>query len=110
MSEVPKKTPAEAKKLCDSEGFTYVDVRTNEEFARGHPTDAINIPAFAITGDGPMPMSSTFLKLIQTNFPNKDEKLVIGCQAGNRSAMACKWLSEAGYTNIVESNKGFSGW
>ena len=38
-------TPAEAKDLMDSkENYVILDVRTMEEFAEGHISNAINIP------------------------------------------------------------------
>ena len=43
-------------------------------------------------------------------FSDKDVKLVVGCQAGNRSKSACFWLDEAGYKNVVENGTGYAGW
>ena len=50
---------------------------------------AVNVPAFAKTDMGMLPMSSTFNKLVGITFPDKQTKLVVGCQVlgvrgGNR--------------------------
>ena len=37
-------SPAEAFAKMKDEGFTYVDVRTPEEFEAGHPEGARNVP------------------------------------------------------------------
>ena len=47
--------------------------------------DCVNVPAFARTDDGMMPMASTFMKLVGVNFPDKDVKIVVGCASGNVS-------------------------
>ena len=70
--------------MCDA-GYVYLDVRTNEEVAQGAPVDCVNVPAFARTDDGMMPMASTFMKLVGVNFPDKDVKIVVGCASGNVS-------------------------
>ena len=40
----------------------------------------MNVPAFAKTDMGMLPMSSTFNKLVGITFPDKQTKLVVGCQ------------------------------
>jgi len=48
--EVKRISPIEAKALLDSgQGYTYVDVRTIEEFARGHVSGAKNIRTWNVT-------------------------------------------------------------
>jgi len=110
LEKLDSKTPQECHDLCTKEGYVYLDVRTNEENAAGTPAGAVNVPSHAKTDDGMLPMSSTFLKLVAINFPDKDVKLVVGCQAGNRSKSACFWLDEAGYKNVVENGTGYAGW
>ena len=43
MANIKRVSPAEAKKLVD-EGWLYLDVRTEPEYAAGHPTGAQNVP------------------------------------------------------------------
>ena len=39
-------------------------VRGADEYEKGRVPNAMNVPAFVITAEGPMPMSTTFLKLV----------------------------------------------
>lgn len=89
--------PNEAKALLD-QGWTYVDVRTEQEFDGGHPAGAINIPL----------SSPDFLAVVKANFP-ADSKLVVGCQLGGRSARACAMLEHEGYTQLVDHTAGWGG-
>jgi rhodanese-related sulfurtransferase len=97
-------TPKEAKRLIDEEGYRYLDVRTVEEFAAGHPEGAVNVPV-AFGGMRPNP---DFVPVVEANFA-RDEKLVLGCKSGGRSARAAEMLASAGYSNVVNMDGGFLG-
>lgn len=90
---------ADAKRLQD-EGWAYVDVRTPAEFAAGHPQGAINLPFNA----------PDFPEQFAKRFPQKDAKVVIGCQVGGRSMRATAQLEGQGYTQLVDNSAGFDGW
>ena len=67
----------------------YIDVRTEREFANGHPQGAVNIPvAFPDPARGMM-MNPDFVKVVEANFPH-DKKIIVGCQAGPRSNAAAR--------------------
>jgi len=86
----------------------YLDVRTEEEFAQGHPAGAINIPVvFLKSGTAPQPNDS-FLAVAQKVLP-QDKKLVVGCMAGGRSQRACEILEQAGYSDLANVRGGFGG-
>ena len=89
--------PKEAKALLD-QGWTYVDVRTEQEFEGGHPAGSINIPL----------SSPDFLAVMKKTFP-QDTRLVIGCQLGGRSARACQVLEADGYSHLVDQTAGWGG-
>jgi len=110
MEGLVSKSPQECHDMCKSGEYVYLDVRTSEEFQAASPEGSVNVPAFAKTDDGMLPMSSTFLKLVSINYPDKEVKIVVGCQSGMRSKSACMWLDEAGYKNIIENESGFGGW
>ena len=100
--------PAGAKALLDGdEGWTYVDVRTEEEFQAGHPPGAYNVPV-AFRGPMGMELNEAFVGAIERRFP-KEAPLILGCAAGMRSAHACELLSRAGYVRLVNMDGGFSG-
>ncbi len=101
-------TPAEAQQLL-SQGYRYLDVRTEPEFAGGHPAGAVNIPVVVPDPNtGQMMMNPDFLAVAQAHFP-KDAPLVVGCQAGGRSQRAAELLAQAGYANVVNMHGGFGG-
>src|SRR5262245_1377929 len=100
--------PTQVKELLDGpDGWTYVDVRTEGEYAAGHPASARNVP-FAIGTPPQMQVNPEFLAVMKANF-KKDTKLVLGCASGNRSAKACEVLVNAGYANLVNMSCGFTG-
>jgi rhodanese-related sulfurtransferase len=86
----------------------YVDVRTEAEFAQGHPTGAINIPVVFIKGPGQMQPNDEFLAVAEKVLP-KDKKLVVGCMAGGRSQRACEIMEEGGYGDLTNVRGGFGG-
>jgi rhodanese-related sulfurtransferase len=86
----------------------YLDVRTEGEFAQGHATGAINIPAFFMKAPGQMEPNPEFGAIAGKVLP-KDKKLVVGCMAGGRSQRACEMLEEIGYTDLTNIRGGFGG-
>jgi rhodanese-related sulfurtransferase len=97
----------EAAQLMAADGYVYLDVRAPEEFSLGHPQGAYNVPLMLLGANGMQP-NDAFLAVVQAVF-TVDTKLVVGCQAGNRSQRACTQLMAAGYTNVVEQRAGFAG-
>jgi rhodanese-related sulfurtransferase len=105
---ITQAVPAEAHKLIE-QGHRYVDVRTEEEFANGHASGALNIPvAIPNPATGQMALNNEFIAVVEAHFP-KDAKLVLGCQSGMRSERAAEMLSQAGYTTVVNLQGGFGG-
>ncbi len=101
--------PAEAHEVLKANpDATYVDVRTEAEFAAGHPAGAINIPVVFIKGPGQMEVNPAFLEVAQHALP-KNRKLVVGCLSGGRSQRACEMLEEAGYADLTNVVGGFGG-
>jgi rhodanese-related sulfurtransferase len=103
---IPRISPKEAsEKLAD--GWTYVDVRTAEEFDAGRPAGAVNVPISVMSGGG-MQSNPEFAKVMQAAFA-KDAKIVVGCKAGGRSMRAAQELVAKGFTNIVDQRAGWDG-
>lgn len=101
-----KITTDQAEALID-DGVTFVDVRTEEEFRDGHVPGAINIPVSVSSGGGMQP-NPEFLAVMEANF-EKNEKLIIACKAGGRSARATVELEAAGFSEILDMTAGFHG-
>ncbi|MCS6797904.1 MAG: rhodanese-like domain-containing protein [Myxococcota bacterium] len=107
MSTIRRVSPREAHDLVQREGYVYLDVRTEEEFAQGHPKGAWNVPFLLSTPSGMAP-NPDFLTVVRAHF-DTSTRIIVGCAAGGRSARAAEALAQAGYTNVVDQRAGWSG-
>lgn len=103
QSQVPSATsplPAEIAvadaKIERDQGAFMLDVRTQEEWDAGHIPDATLIP----------------LDQLQTrmNEVPKDQRVVVVCRSGNRSAQARDILKQAGWTLVTSMAGGMNEW
>jgi rhodanese-related sulfurtransferase len=99
-------SPSEAHDLM-AKGYTYVDVRSTPEFERGHPAGSTHI-AFAESGSMGMQPNPDFVAQFAAKFA-KDAKVIVGCEAGGRSARAAAALEQQGFTSVVDQRAGFGG-
>jgi rhodanese-related sulfurtransferase len=99
-------SPREAQELL-AQGYTYVDVRSTAEFEAGHPAGAVLVP-LAERGPAGMQPNPAFVDDVAARFA-KDAKLVLGCEAGGRSARAAAMLEQAGFTHVFDQRAGFGG-
>lgn len=76
--------------LADST-VKVIDVRTPKEFASGHALNSINYP----------------IENLEDSIPllNKEDKIVVVCRSGNRSAKATKTLKEKGFSSVYDAGK-----
>lgn len=79
-------------------GAQLVDVRTPEEFAKGHIAGAVNNDWLE---DGFLDRAKTI---------DKSKPVLLYCAAGGRSEEAVAAMKKAGYTNVVDLEGGFNGW
>jgi rhodanese-related sulfurtransferase len=100
--------PQAHQTLQSNSEATYLDVRTEQEFARGHPAGAVNIPFVFIKGPGQMEPNPDFVTVAEKVLP-KGKKLVVGCLSGGRSQHACEALEQAGYSDVSNVRGGFGG-
>ncbi len=90
-----------------TEGYVYLDVRSEPEFAEGHPPGALNVP-LQHRGSSGLEANPEFLAVVERAFA-KDARLVIGCQSGARSLKAARLMIAAGFTALRELRTGFGG-
>jgi rhodanese-related sulfurtransferase len=101
-------SPGEAKSLLDL-GYSYVDVRSVEEFRDIHPVGALNVPiAVAGTSQRGRDLATPFVEAMSRLF-RRDAKIVVGCATGVRSLRAAERLVEAGFTEVVDQRAGMEG-
>jgi rhodanese-related sulfurtransferase len=99
-------SPEQAQSLLE-QGYTYVDVRSEPEFALGRPAGAINVPLLTVEGDR-LVDNPEFLGVMLAVFRTTDP-LVIGCRSGTRSRVAVQRLAAAGFEALRELQYGFDG-
>jgi rhodanese-related sulfurtransferase len=102
-------TPQEAHDILSKDpSVVYIDVRSEREFANGHPQGAVNIPvAFPDPARGMM-MNPDFVRVVEANFPH-EKNIIVGCQAGPRSNAAAGLLQQAGFVEVSNMLGGFGG-
>ncbi len=106
---IEQSTPPEVKDLLNAyPDAIYLDVRTEDEFAAGHPKRAINIPVAFPGPGGQMALNADFQGVVEAFLP-KDAKIVCGCQVGMRSQAAAEILEKAGYQDLTNMRGGFGG-
>ena len=98
MADVTRISPEEAYAKMTNEGFAYVDVRTEAEFAAGHPAGAYNVPI----------AEPDFVRVMVARF-GKDAKIVVGCRSGGRSLRAAQTLQREGFTSVLDQRAGWDG-
>lgn len=103
---IENKKPKDCPALL-AKGWTYLDVRTPEEFEQGHPDGAFNVPVM-LRGPAGMSPNPQFGSVVTKHFA-KDAGLVVGCASGVRSQRACQELAALGYTQLVNMECGFGG-
>jgi rhodanese-related sulfurtransferase len=102
-------TPEQAHDILTKDpSVVYIDVRTEREFANGHPLGAVNIPvAFPDPARG-MVRNEDFVRIVEANFSH-DKQIIVGCQAGPRSNAAAGLLQQAGFQDVANMVGGFGG-
>jgi rhodanese-related sulfurtransferase len=85
-------------RLDRGEGFHFIDVREDCEFAVDRAAGARHIGRGVLERD------------IETLIPGKDEPIVLYCGGGYRSALAADNLQRMGYTNVVSMDGGIRAW
>ncbi len=85
------------RKLATGEPFVLLDVRTREEFERGHIPGSILIPLQEIDARW-------------TEVPNGAAPLAVVCQYGVRSASACQFLAEREVRGLHNLAGGIEAW
>lgn len=87
------------QKGLQQEGVQIFDVRTAKEFNSGHIKGALQ---------------ADYLKLEEfrerAKYLDKNKPVYVYCLGGGRSAKAAAWLTENGFTNVVDLNGGISAW
>lgn len=98
-SRIREVTIADVKaKLDRGEKFLLVDVREDNEWARGYLPGALHMGKGIIERD------------IEQRVPDTKTEMVLYCGGGYRSALAADILQKMGYSNVSSMDGGIRGW
>lgn len=99
LSGVTSISAQEATQLINKQDAIVVDVRTEEEFKKGHIVNAKNI---------------TLSQIEKGTFPaleiKKQTPIIVVCETGARSASAAAKLVKAEFTQVTNLTAGMGGW
>lgn len=78
-------------------GTVYFDCREPNEYALGHIPGAVFLPR-------------GHLETKIEGLLSRDQKILIYCATGNRSALAADTMQQMGYKDVAHISDGFRGW
>ena len=78
--------------------FLLVDVREDSEWSAGHAAGATHLGRGILERD------------IEAKVSQKDDKIILYCGGGARSALAADTLQKMGYTNVYSLSGGMSAY
>jgi rhodanese-related sulfurtransferase len=90
--------PDVKKRMDAGEKLILVDVREDNEWARGHIASAVHLGKGIIERD------------IEQQIPDTNTKVVLYCGGGFRSALVADNLQKMGYRNVESMDGGWRGW
>jgi len=79
-------------------GILWLDVRSGTEFTKRH-----------IPGSKLLPVEDLEMRF-QVEIPLVLEKIIVYCASGDRSRLACEFLSRHDYVNVYHMKDGLQGW
>lgn len=98
-AQIQEISPEQVKDwLSTKQSFCLVDVREQDEWARGHLPQAIYLGKGIIERD------------IESAIPDVNANIVLYCGGGFRSALAAKAIQAMGYQHVFSMQEGFKGW
>ena len=95
---VRKISPQEVVNLMNHENAKVIDVRSAEEFAKGHLTDAVSMPIADLE------------KNINKLNKFKTKPVIVVCNTGQASLKAGLTLTQQGFTQVYAIAGGINGW
>lgn len=99
LSRIKNVNSQEATLLINKQNAVVVDIRSVDDFKKGHIVNAKNI---------------TLSQIEQGNFSaienNKQTPIILVCESGTRSGGAGEKLAKAGFEQVNSLLSGMSGW
>jgi len=98
IDQVSEISAQEVHAALSKPDFVLIDVREDNEFEVDHLPGAKHMGRGIIERD------------IEKTIPDKNQKIVLYCGGGYRSALSAVNLQTMGYTNILSMAGGIRGW
>ena len=96
--QIEEVTPEQVRAMqARSERVVYLDVREPNEWNLGRLPQAVHLPR----GN---------LETKVEGLIDRNQRVVIYCARGNRSALAALTMKQMGYENVASMARGFLGW
>ena len=92
-------SPADFKMALASGEYKLLDIRTEEEFSAGHINNSEQIDFYK---------TEEFLGFLDSL--DKNQKYLIYCRTGNRSAKALEIMKQKGFKSVSDLDGGISAW
>lgn len=93
---LPREVSVADASLYDREELLFLDVREQFEWNEGHIPGAVLIPLGELAG--------------RLNELPRDQKILVVCRSGNRSAQGRDILLQAGFEDVTSLAKGMTAW
>jgi rhodanese-related sulfurtransferase len=89
---------SEAVQLVNNEEGVFLDIRDGDDYARGHITDALHIPA------------ATLAKRAGELEKFREKPVVVVCKMGQSAGPATKTLRAQGFSRALKLSGGMMEW
>ncbi|HIP75966.1 MAG TPA: rhodanese-like domain-containing protein [Psychromonas hadalis] len=99
FSKIKNIDAQEAVILMNKQDALVVDIRTAEDFKKGHIIDAKNIP-----------VSQIYKGSFSAIENSKNKPIIVVCDTGTRSSGAANKLFKAGFEDVYNLASGMGGW
>lgn len=99
FSKVKTISRGEATRLINKEDAVVVDVRSRDDFRRGHISGALNVAAAEIKKGNADELEK-----------HKAQPIIVVCATGQNAADSAAHLSAAGFPQVFVLKDGISGW
>jgi len=99
FSKVKTISRGEATRLINKEDAVVVDVRSRDDFRRGHISGAVNVAAAEIKKGN-----------IDELAKHKAQPIIVVCATGQSAGDSAAHLSAAGFEQVSVLKEGISGW
>jgi rhodanese-related sulfurtransferase len=107
-SRIEELLPPAAAEEFDGGEAVLIDVRDPERYEAGHLKGAVNVPAGESARDA---HDATYVEAVEEAGARRDDRIILVCGEGNRSARTADALkNEHGFTNVASIIGGSKLW